>query len=42
VEALAAQNDQAGVTIDAKTNQNGHGDPLDLDPAVAAVASVLG
>jgi hypothetical protein len=42
VEALAAQNDQAGLTIDAKTNQNGHGDPLDLDLAVAAVASVLG
>jgi hypothetical protein len=40
-EELVEQNARLGLDIDAKTNRNGYGDPLDLELAVAAVEQAL-
>lgn len=36
-DQLVADNRRFGLTIDASTSQNGHGDPLDLELALAAL-----
>jgi hypothetical protein len=41
-DELIAANERLGLAIGPKTNRHGGGDPLDLDLAVAAVASVVG
>jgi hypothetical protein len=40
-EELVAENTESGLTLDAHTNRNGYGDPLDLELAVAAVELAL-
>ena len=39
---LVAQNSRSGLTVGAGTNRNGHGDPLDIELAVAAVEHAVG
>jgi hypothetical protein len=41
-DELVARNARQGLVIDSRTNRNGHGDPLDLELAVAAVEHALG
>ncbi len=41
VETLLAEHERRGLAIGPRTNRHGCGDPLDLDLAVAAVASAL-
>jgi hypothetical protein len=42
VDELVARNTRDRLEIDARTNRNGYGDPLDLELAVAAVGSAVG
>jgi hypothetical protein len=42
VDELLADNVQLGLRIGPRTNRNGHGDPLELELTVAAIASAVG
>jgi hypothetical protein len=41
-EGLVTENSRRGLAIGPRTNRNGHGDPLDLELAVAAVEHAVG
>jgi hypothetical protein len=41
-DELLANNHRLGLRIGPRTNRNGDGDPLDLELAVSAIASVAG